>query len=275
MRELRTAIDSAGPFSTGPTARDVLSQDQPHTPARSGIGHRVLLWSRHGLTLIGGLTVFAFVAGATPIPEMIGDVTGRIGAAATDAQAESQGRLAEEMAEGQQGPRVNAEQELQEWQAALQADLAALSAALDGTKSILIQRVSADLQARNMLLQTNAQLQADRVRQIMQIQEMLERGNIASAQALDMIRNLSEALGNDAAALRQQSNALKIEVLDQTTRVTPISPDNGSGITAPLEAGGVLDADVQGELANLQAQIARMQQRFAIRSPAPSREPRP
>ena len=270
MRELRFPAGTAGPFAAVSPAGEIVATGRAAPPARFRIGRHVFAWTRHLLTGVGVLTIGAFIVGTTSIPEQIGDVTGRIASSTTRAQIESQSRLQGAIAAAQQQAAVDPQRQLQTWQADLQADIAALSNALDGAKNMLVQKATADLQGRNMLLQTNAQLQADRVRQIMQIQEQLERGNITSAQFLDMARNFVEAIKGDASNLRQQSKDLKIEVLSEVTKVTPISPDSGAGVTDPLKPGGVLDPDVQVAMADLQRQVAAIQQRFAVRAFVPS-----
>lgn len=265
MRDMQTAAKSAGPFTvTAPQPAIAESGSLPARPVRS-IGRHAWLWTRHLLTGVGVLTVAAFAIGITPIPEKIGDVTGRVAAAAisaqTDAQAKQQGAIAQ--------AGVVPQQELQAWQVALQGDLAALNSALAGVQTILVNKANADLQGRNALLQLNAQLQGDRVRQIMQIQAMLEQGNITSAQVADMLKNLGNALQMDTSRLQSQSQDIKAKVMDAVTQVTPISEDNGSGITDPLKPGGILDPDVQVALADIERRVSTIQERFTIRTMPP------
>jgi len=268
MRELRPQAVS-GPFTTAVPGQGLIPANQPRLPAQRGLGGRALLWTQLALSGVGLITIGAFIIGVTPIPEKIGEVTGRIAAATISEQTLSQIGLQGGIAEAQQQARLSVDMELQFLQAALQSDLAALNAALEGVKNILIQKATADLQARNIIVEKNAQLQTDRVRQITQIQAQLEQGNITSAQVADMLKNVMEGFGADASNLRRQSDSIKAEVMDSVTRVTPMDPENSAGLMEQLGPDSMLDADIQTALAEIERRVADIQRRFAVRTVPP------
>lgn len=271
MRDLHST-GNVGPFSsaTQPSSQAIIGDKSLGRGDRK-VTHQVFRWLGHSLTGIGILTVGAFAVGATPIPEKIGAVTGRIASAATAAQTNAQALLQGEVATAQQQAQIEPQKQIQAWQLSLQGDLATLNSALNGVQQLLVQKTGADLQGRNALLQMNAQLQGDRVRQIMQVREMLERGETTSAQVIDMLKNLGKALSMDTAQLQKQSEETKARVLDSVSKITPISDDNGSGITDPIKPGGILDPDVQVAMSDLQRRISDIQTRFAVRSYVPPR----
>jgi hypothetical protein len=266
MVEFRSPIKTnTGPFSATGVGLPAALAPVGQLPARSlhvpflarGFG-----WLRNLLAFLGVVALMGLVPHQMRFHEQAGRFMGEITAAQTAAQtvsqAELQGAVAKAQADAQQFALAYATQAIEAYKAQLQMRIAGVATSLDVTKTLVVDRAKADLDARNKLLEINAQLQADIVKRITEVKVALQQGNIASVQVSQMLINLIEGFGGDASRVRSVESGATAAVLDGVTNLSGRTQPIETSITDPITNGQLANTDVTRSIAQAQGEIQRL-----------------